>query len=69
MFLLIRISSMVENLCTNYGEEICSVEGVPFFSFPSIDRLKSADGVEQKLRSLGFGYREAVPYRILPART
>ena len=56
---------MVENLCSNYGEEICSVEGVTFFSFPSIDRLQSEKGVEQKLRSLGFGYREVSPTRTM----
>ena len=48
---------MVENLCTNYGDKICTVEGVDHYSFPSIDRLQSQEGVEQKLRSLGFGYR------------
>lgn len=48
---------MVENLCSNYGEEICSVDGVSYYSFPTIDRLRSEEGVEEKLRSLKFGYR------------
>ena len=60
---------MVENLCSNYGEEICSVEGVTFFSFPSIDRLQSEKGVEQKLRSLGFGYRGVSPTRTMSSST
>ena len=55
---------MVENFCSNYGEEICSVEGVSFYSFPTIDSLRSEEGVEQKLRSLGFGYRGALPLKI-----
>ena len=51
---------MVENLCSNYGEEICSVDGVSYYSFPTIDRLRSEEGVEEKLRSLKFGYRRAL---------
>lgn len=58
---------MVENLCSNYGEEICTVEGVSFFSFPTIDRLRSEEGVEQKLRSLGFGYRGALSHYANPS--
>jgi len=56
-----RISSMVENLCSNFGDD-CGVridEGekeLTFFSFPPVDRL-AEEGVEEKLRGLGFGYR------------
>ncbi len=56
---------MVENLCTNYGKEICTVgqdelgfEGNNvFYSFPTVEQLCEAKGVEQRLRTLGFGYR------------
>ncbi|XP_014360721.2 N-glycosylase/DNA lyase [Papilio machaon] len=51
-----RISSMVEKLCTFYGEEICEYEGVKYYSFPDVNKL-SGSQVEQKLCDLGFGYR------------
>ncbi|XP_060806599.1 N-glycosylase/DNA lyase [Amyelois transitella] len=51
-----RISSMVEKLCTQYGEEICSNEGVTYYAFPTVDKLAQPE-VESKLRELGFGYR------------
>ena len=58
-----RISSMVENLCTNFGHEleIKSEEKKEksYFSFPSVDELAASpdDSIEAKLRTLGFGYR------------
>lgn len=51
-----RISSMVEKLCEHYGEFVTEVDGQPYFSFPSISAL-AENGVEEKLRKLGFGYR------------
>ncbi|CAG9137113.1 unnamed protein product [Plutella xylostella] len=51
-----RISSMVEKLCTHYGEEICSHEDVTYYSFPTVDKLSPPE-VEAELRELGFGYR------------
>lgn len=51
-----RISSMVEKLCNNYGNPIAEVDGQHYHSFPQIAAL-AADGVEEKLRKLGFGYR------------
>ncbi|KAI8442040.1 hypothetical protein MSG28_005681 [Choristoneura fumiferana] len=51
-----RISSMVEKLCTQYGEEICSHEGTTYFSFPEVQKLCEPK-VEAQLRKLGFGYR------------
>ncbi len=51
-----RISSMVEKLCVNYGDEICELEGKKYYSFPTLLAL-SEDTVEDKLRELGFGYR------------
>ncbi len=53
---------MVENLCLHFGEPICQVDlpSAPrtFYSFPKVDALAS-DATEQKLRTLGFGYRAA----------
>ena len=65
-----RISGMVENLCTRYGEEVAEIKIAEtsestskiYYSFPTIDRLcesptdESLD-LEQTLRSLSFGYR------------
>lgn len=34
-----RISSLVEKLCTNYGEKICEIDGKPFYSFPDFHML------------------------------
>ena len=52
-----RISSMVESLCTSYGDRICSVDEQTFHSFPSVSALNSDPGMEKRLRELGFGYR------------
>lgn len=51
-----RISSLVNKLCANYGEKICTIEGQEFFAFPELHKL-SQESVEQSLRELGFGYR------------
>ncbi|XP_053617026.1 N-glycosylase/DNA lyase isoform X2 [Plodia interpunctella] len=51
-----RISSMVEKLCTHYGEKISTYEGASYYAFPSVDKLAQPE-VEKKLRDLGFGYR------------
>lgn len=47
---------MVENLCSEFGEKLCTYEGKTFYTFPAISHL-AEDGVEEKLRKLGFGYR------------
>lgn len=47
---------MVENLCSHYGEKIVELDGEIFYSFPTISSL-AQEGVEEKLRKLGFGYR------------
>ncbi|KAL7033018.1 hypothetical protein ACKWTF_007457 [Chironomus riparius] len=52
-----RISSLVEKLCTNYGELICSTDGRSFYNFPSLEKLSKDEEMESKLRNLGFGYR------------
>ena len=51
-----RITSMVEKLASNYGEKILALDGVDYFTFPRVASL-AQDGVEERLRDLGFGYR------------
>lgn len=47
---------MVENLCSHFGEKMCDIDGQSFYTFPTIHNL-AQNGVEEKLRELGFGYR------------
>ncbi|KAI5296394.1 8-oxoguanine glycosylase ogg1 [Ascosphaera acerosa] len=51
-----RISQMVDRLCVQYGDLIGRVDGQAYHDFPTPERL-AGDGVEMKLRELGFGYR------------
>ena len=51
-----RISGMVEKLCKEYGEKLGDIGGVAYYAFPDMKDLKGS-GVEQHLRSVGFGYR------------
>jgi N-glycosylase/DNA lyase len=51
-----RITQMVNNLCTHFGDQLGSIEKENFFQFPTITRL-AQDDVEVKLRDLKFGYR------------
>ena len=51
-----RISSMVDKLCMTYGHKLGHYKGKDYYSFPPLEALV-AEGVEQTLRSLGFGYR------------
>ncbi|PSK60526.1 N-glycosylase/DNA lyase [Elsinoe australis] len=51
-----RISQMVDKLCRNYGPYLGTIEGKGYYDFPHASAL-AKDGVEQKLRELGFGYR------------
>ena len=51
-----RISSMVEKLCNTYGHKLGHYKGKNYYSFPPLKAL-AAEGVEQTLRGLGFGYR------------
>jgi N-glycosylase/DNA lyase len=51
-----RIGQMVSKLCLHYGPYIGRVGGEPLHDFPS-PRALAAEGVEQRLRELGFGYR------------
>ena len=55
-----RISGMVENLCSHYGEVVATVGDEKYHAFPSIDHLAAKDiDIESHLRKLGFGYRAA----------
>jgi len=56
MAFFIRISSLVEKLCTHYGEKICEYKEQSFYAFPEIVTLSNPK-VEAHLRLLGFGYR------------
>jgi N-glycosylase/DNA lyase len=59
-----RIGQMVSKLCLHYGPYLGTLpngmaggdDGEPLHDFPSPQAL-AVDGVEQKLRELGFGYR------------
>ncbi|PWY90737.1 hypothetical protein BO70DRAFT_306931 [Aspergillus heteromorphus CBS 117.55] len=57
-----RISQMVEKLCLNYGPHVASIGGRAYHGFPAPEAL-TADDVEGKLRSLGFGYRAKYIYQ------
>lgn len=51
-----RISSMVEKLCSLYGEVIATIDGITYHSFPSSKALADPS-VEGTLKNSGFGYR------------
>ncbi|CAI2175227.1 1498_t:CDS:2 [Funneliformis geosporum] len=51
-----RISQMVEKLCRQYGEKICTLNGEDYFDFPTLEKLTSPNVVDE-LKKLGFGYR------------
>jgi len=51
-----RISQMVQKLCLHYGRYIGTIAGEPFHDFPPPQAL-TVQGVESRLRELGFGYR------------
>lgn len=51
-----RITSMVEKLCTLYGDTLAEVDGTLYYDFPPIAALADS-GVEEKLKESGFGYR------------
>lgn len=53
---IIRISQMVDKLCTHYGRYIATWDGRSYHDFPPPDAL-TGKGVETHLRELGFGYR------------
>jgi N-glycosylase/DNA lyase len=51
-----RIGQMVSKLCRHFGPYVGDVAAEPFHDFPTPEAL-AADGVEARLRELGFGYR------------
>ena len=53
---IIRISQMVEKLCTHYGPFIGHLNGQAYHDFPPPSVL-TGKNVENHLRELGFGYR------------
>lgn len=51
-----RICGMVQRMCTRFGELLTNLDGNNYYSFPSVEVL-AKPGVEEELRTLGFGYR------------
>lgn len=51
-----RIQSLMRKMCHAFGDNLGSHGDQDYHSFPSLSQL-CGDGVEQKLRELGFGYR------------
>ena len=63
-----RISSMVENLCTEWGERLACFEGKEYFAFPAIERLAGHNHYETFLCADYFCYGGDGPlhYRLRP---
>ncbi|KAK5052533.1 hypothetical protein LTR84_002398 [Exophiala bonariae] len=59
---IIRISQMVDKLCTHYGSFIGTLEGRAYHDFPEPTAL-TGKNVESHLRELGFGYRAKYIYQ------
>ncbi|XP_039252162.2 N-glycosylase/DNA lyase-like [Styela clava] len=57
-----RISSMVENMCSKFGDVICKDGEITYHSFPTVDSF-AKNGTEEVLRGLGFGYRAKYIYQ------
>lgn len=65
LHLTLRISAMVENLCSNFGEKICEIKTnddngttKSFYAFPKVEKLaENPAKVQRKLAELKFGYR------------
>lgn len=51
-----RIQGMIDRLCQTLGTSLCTLDGVAYHDFPSLQVLAD-DSVEMRLRDLGFGYR------------
>ncbi|KAI8334721.1 DNA glycosylase [Chlamydoabsidia padenii] len=51
-----RITQMVHKLCLHFGSKIATLDDTDYYNFPTLASLAS-DGIESKLRQLGFGYR------------
>jgi N-glycosylase/DNA lyase len=59
---IIRISQMVDKLCTHYGPYIGHLDGQSYHDFPPPSAL-TGKNVESHLRELGFGYRAKYIYQ------
>ncbi|KXT08631.1 hypothetical protein AC579_6566 [Pseudocercospora musae] len=59
---ILRISHMVHKLCASYGPLLGYLDQEAYHDFPEPKDL-AQDGVEAKLRSLGFGYRAKYIYQ------
>lgn len=57
-----RISQMMHKLCVHYGPLLGHLDGEAYHDFPSPKAL-AQEGVEAKLRGLGFGYRARYLYQ------
>ncbi|CAL4061034.1 unnamed protein product, partial [Meganyctiphanes norvegica] len=51
-----RITLLVERLCSKFGKPLIALDGTTWYTFPAVESL-AAQGVEEILRQLGFGYR------------
>nr|XP_033782223.1 N-glycosylase/DNA lyase isoform X2 [Geotrypetes seraphini] len=51
-----RITGMIERLCQAFGQRLCQLDSVEYYTFPSLQALAVHDA-EDRLRDLGFGYR------------
>lgn len=50
-----RITKMLSTLKENFGSHLCTVDGIDYYAFPTLDQLTNA--TEEFLRESGFGYR------------
>lgn len=57
-----RISQMMHKLCIHYGPLLGHLDGEAYHDFPKPEDL-AKEGVEAKLRELGFGYRARYLYQ------
>lgn len=51
-----RIRSLIDKLCTSYGNVIATINGRKYYSFPRPEELKSKC-TEKGIIGMGFGYR------------
>ncbi|XP_049622316.1 N-glycosylase/DNA lyase [Suncus etruscus] len=51
-----RITGMVERLCQAFGPQLCQLDDVTYYGFPTLQDL-AGPSVEAQLRKMGLGYR------------